>query len=93
MSVPPGTTEVVAPGVDPGNIAANVEDHTPQPETPPIVDETPETPEPQDEGLSQLRDIVAGLGTTVETLVARMNAMQSDEQPVKLPWTHRGGAR
>lgn len=77
-------------GAAPGNAVDAVNDHTPDPETPPVVDAVPDPPMPQD-GIAELREVVAGLAATVATLTDLVTDKERDASPASLPWTHRGG--
>jgi hypothetical protein len=84
--------EAVVPGSSdaPTRVVTDVNDHTPDPETPTIVEPVPDPPVPVD-GLAELRDVVATLATAVAILSERVTAKEPDESPVHVPWTHKGG--
>lgn len=88
--------ETVIPGAHDAasNAVDDVNDHTPDPETPAAAEHLPDTPEPVD-GLAELRHLVEGLATTVETLTGlvtdKVTSQEPDESPQRLPWTHLGG--
>ena len=81
----------VEPDVKPSAITDNVNAHTPDPATPPVVDDIPDPPRPDTDGLAELRTIVERLATTVTTLSEAVLAKTPDESPTARPWTHRGG--
>lgn len=91
-----GAVETVDPGVKPANVVENVNDHTPDPETPPVVDKAPNPPTEQD-SMAELRETVTNLATAVvgiqETLTSLVAKTNPDASPAKVPWTHRGGAK
>jgi len=87
----PTVVSAVEPEVKPPAVVDNVNDHTPDPPEPPVVDKAPDPPKPDEDGLSELREMVTGLATTVSTLVDAVNGMRPDATPRKVPWTHRGG--
>lgn len=88
---------VVADVVEPdaGKGAANavdaVNDHTPEPEQPPVVDRLPDPPAPED-GLAALRETVESLAATVQVLSDAVMKATPDESPTSVPWTHWGSA-
>lgn len=90
MSLPTGT-DAVAPDVKPAAVVDNVNDHTPEPTTPPVVDQTPEPPRPDTDGLTELRELVTNLATTVTALTDKVTSLVQDEGPRQRPWTHKGG--
>jgi len=90
---------VVDPEVKPSAIVDNANDHTPDPATPPVVDETPDPPRSDKEGMSELREIAASFAATAATLTGAIaqladNMLDSrkDASPASVPWTHRGGS-
>lgn len=87
----PTVVSAVDPDVKLDAVVDNVNDHTPDPPEPPAVEHAPEPPKADEDGLSELREMVAGLATTVSALTEAVNGMNKDEQPAKVPWTHRGG--
>ena len=89
----------VEPEVKPSAIVNNANDHTPEPVTPPVVDETPEPPRSDKEGMAELREVTATLATAAATLTGaiaqladNMLDQHKDASPTSLPWTHRGGS-
>lgn len=85
----PNATQEAANAVDDAN------KHTPDPETPPLVERVPDpvTPEP-DDGLAQLAAVVASLADTVATLENTvLGLVDKDERPHGVPWTHAGMKR
>ena len=88
---------VVVPEVKdaPANVVEDVDKHTPDPETPPVVDRVPAPADPGPEGLDELRELVGGLATAVATLTDTVAGIVSksdaDDSPTRVPWTHRGG--
>jgi hypothetical protein len=81
----------------PAIVVEDVNHHTPDPVTPPVVEAVPEPPTPQDGGIAELRDIVATLATSVTNLTETVAGLASgkigrDESPAKGPWTHLGHA-
>jgi len=93
MSVP-AVAGAVEPEINkvPEKVVEKADEHTPDPAVPPAVAEhTPEPPRPDREGLAELRDVVAGLATSVNALIEVITAKTDpDESPHKRPWTHRG---
>lgn len=83
--------EATDPQVNKANVVENVNDHTPEPVQPPLVEKAPTPPEAQNEGMAALGDAVAKLGTMVDTLTELVLNGQKDESPHSVPWTHRGG--
>lgn len=86
--IPPSA---VAPDVKPPAVVDNVNDRTPDPQTPPLVDQAPEPPRPDTDGLSELRSLVENLATTVTVLTDKVTSLVRDEAPRNVPWTHKGG--
>lgn len=85
----PDATQEAANAVDEAN------HHTPDPQTPPLVEHVPDgvTPDP-DDGLAQLTTIVAGLAEAVGTLQTTvLGLVDKDERPHGVPWTHAGMRR
>ena len=77
-----------------GTTADKVDAHTPDPQTPPVVEHVADPPRPDHEGLSQLQETVTGLATAVATLTETVTNLVTgkgkDESPAPRPWTHRG---
>jgi len=89
----------VVPEVKPAAVVDNANDHTPEPETPPVVDDAPDPPRSDKEGMTELREIAANLAETVATLTGAVAQFADslldahrDDSPTALPWTHRGGS-
>jgi hypothetical protein len=88
--------ELVVPGAHDAasNAVDDVNDHTPDPETPAVAEKLPDPPEPV-EGIAELRTLVEGLATTVATLTGlvtdKVVDRERDTSPQSLPWTHLGG--
>lgn len=89
-----GAVEAVEPGIKPANIVDNVNDKTPDPETPPVVEEVPDPPRPDHGGIDALQQEVKALGTAVGSLTELVTSTVAarDATPARLPWTHRGKA-
>ena len=92
MSTPTGPVTTVVPEVKPDHVVENVNDHTPDPETPPIVEHIPDPPRPDTDGLAELRNVVGTLATSVASLTELVTKNNKDESPNNVPWTHRGHA-
>jgi hypothetical protein len=99
MSVQPATPPAVAAVVGgsqgaPANATDAVNDHTPDPETPPVVEHVPDPPRPDEGGLAQLSATVAGIATAVaaltETVTNMVAGKVNDASPARRPWTHIG---
>lgn len=91
-----GPIETVDPAIRPANVVDNVNDHTPDPQTPPGVEGAPNPPTEQD-SMTELRETVTNLATAVvgiqETLTSLVAKTNPDASPAKVPWTHRGGSK
>ena len=74
----------------PAIVVDDVNDHTPDPATPPVVESLPDPPAPVD-GLAELRDIVGKLAVSVSVLSEAVIGKHADESPTRVPWTHKGG--
>jgi hypothetical protein len=75
----------------PGIVTDRVDPHTPDPVQPPVVENVPEPPTPQDEGIEGLRATVTELATAVASLTDLVTKqMPKDESPSSVPWTHYG---
>jgi len=76
------------------NIVDDVNDHTPDPETPAAAERLPDTPAPV-EGIAELRAMIEGLATTVTALTSlvtdKVTDNERDSSPQSVPWTHLGG--
>ena len=87
-TVVPGTHDAASNAVD------DVNDHTPDPETPAAAEHLPDTPEPV-EGIAELRSMIEGLATTVASLTSlvtdKVTGDERDSSPQSVPWTHLGG--
>ena len=93
MSTPiPDPVTSVEPEVKPAAIVDNVNDHTPDPKTPPVVDHVPDPPRPDVEGLTELRGVVEGLANTVASLTELVVGKTKDESPASVPWISKGPA-
>ena len=100
MSIQPATPPVVAAVVGgdsqgaPANMTQAVDDHTPDPQTPPVVEKVPDPPRPDEGGLAQLSETVAGIATAVtaltETVTNMVAGKVNDASPARRPWTHIG---
>ena|ERR1035437_5091436 len=90
-----GETEVVT-AVDPevkeapAKVVEEANDHTPDPQTPPVVEKLPEPPHGED-GLGELRSMVEGLANSV-TALTELVTKNTDESTQSIPWTARGGS-
>ena len=87
-----------APKVDvaAANASAEVDSHTPEPPSVPVVEVIPDPgvePTDGDNALDDLRKTVADLATTLATVVEKVIGAESDAKPDKGPWTHRGSRR
>lgn len=84
--------EAIDPAIKPANVVENVNDKTPDPETPPVVDKAPDPPRPDEGGLDALNARVTSLADAVTALTDVVTGVvaQRDSAPRKLPWTHRG---
>lgn len=90
MSEQPIVSAVVPEVKDaPAHVVTEVNEHTPDPVTPPVVDQLPDPPAPAD-GLAELKEVVTGLATAVASLTELVIKANKDESPTKGPWTHRG---
>lgn len=90
--------KAVVPDVSEAAIVDNVNDRTPEPEVPDAVNNIPEPPRPDREGLeaagdvaekagdrvSQLEDLVQGLTNTVERIVSSVTANADVEQAAEV---------
>jgi len=78
----------------PEGVVTEVNEHTPDPATPPVVDKAPDPPRPDHEGIAQLQMTVTGLATAVATLTETVTGLvtgsRHDASPAKRPWTHIG---
>lgn len=100
MSVTPGP-EAVDKDINTANIVDNVNDKTPDPEAPKELDNVPEPPRPDREGMDGGSDVLKRLGALEELVEKAVSAMvhQADEaasgtmEKEDLPWTHRMGRR
>ncbi len=98
MSIQPATPPVVAAVVGgqsqsvPAKATEEVNQHTPDPETPPVVEKVPDPPRPDTEGIEGLRDMVGKLATSVATLTELVTSSHKDESPAKVPWIAKGPA-
>lgn len=96
MSTPtPDPVGTVVPDASPTAAAANatekVNEHTPDPETPPVVDEVPDPPRPDKGGIDALTEMVTKLAGEVAILTDAVLGRGEDASPAHVPWTHRGG--
>lgn len=95
MTTPAPEAAATAAGVNTGaaaeNATAAADNHTPDP---PVTATETAPAEAADEGKDELRDIVAGLATTVGTLVNEVAGLKNPEAKVQhVPWTHRGSRK
>lgn len=88
-----GVVQAVDPQINPGNVVENVNEHTPPPQQPPVVEHVPDPPSPNREGMDELGTLVHELADTVQTLKDIATGKACDESPNGVPWTHKGSRR
>jgi hypothetical protein len=100
MSDGSNAVTAVDPGVKPAAVVDNVNDHTPDPETPKAVEHVPDPPRSDKEGLSELSEITERLAATVTVLTETVTVLAQavtgtahDESPAKGAWYARGSQR